>query len=197
MNDFSKALNNRFNLEAPESYKALESHSGLLWKDEYRGSELNESNIPYFWLNDMEWYQATEIENFEFEEYHKPGFIPFAHTGGGDYWCWSPPHETNSEIPVLLCPHDCEEAEFYAPNFSSALFRHALEYSASIDEDELELLKATLTKLLSYFSEIWDDQWVEKIKEVSSTPLTWNQYEHYIEHEFGKDFIERTIIWTK
>ena len=195
MKNFTNALKDKFNFEAPKGYQILEENHALLWKNDYRAFELNDSDIPYFWLNEMEWYQPSEISQFEFEDYHKSGFVPFAHTGGRDYWCWSPEHLANGNVPVLICPHDCEDAEFYAPDFSSALFRHALEYAASSEPDEEKRLEMTLNRLLSYFSTSWKTDWVKKIQKVSSTHLSWQEYEDYIKLEFGKSFINKTIVW--
>ena len=90
----------------------------------------------YFWVYEAEWMSLEEIAEHEPAEYHKPGYVPFAFTAGGDHWCWWP-----SEHPgaVVLCPHDCNEGEFDASSFVGFLYRRLLgllEYAWCIQDDE-------------------------------------------------------------
>ena len=89
----------------------------------------------YLLLMDMEWMPLEEIAGFEFQSYHRPGFVPFATSGSGDLWCWQPAFTDERGTRVLYCPHDCYDADVYAPDFMSAIYRHLVDQAATMHRD--------------------------------------------------------------
>ena len=51
------------------------------WLDPYNEDQ-------YLWLHETEWLAPVDILRYQPMEFHKPGFVPFAHNGGGDHWSW-------------------------------------------------------------------------------------------------------------
>jgi len=135
----SEALYNaiaaRYGFAIPDEYRRLESR-GLFTLSAAAHASTFYRPDSYLWLHDMEWYSPQAILDFEFEPYHLPGFVPFAFTGGGDYWCWHPAHADRRGAHVLCCCHDCELATIYAPNFHTALYRQILDFCVGSSEDE-------------------------------------------------------------
>src|SRR5689334_1633542 len=128
-----KAISERYGFSVPEEYRRLASRGLLNLGAAAHASAFYEPG-SYLWLHEMEWFSLEEIINFEFQPYHLPGFVPFAFTGGGDFWCWQPSFADGRGIRVLLCHHDSEFATVYAPNFKTALFRQALDFASSTDD---------------------------------------------------------------
>src|SRR4051794_19003430 len=104
---WTNALRHRFNFETPPAFRALEERHLFEWRPEYREHDPALPGNRYLWLNDMEWFQPNDLENFQFEPWERKGFVPFAHTAGGGYWCWWPEGTKEDRVPVLLCPRDC------------------------------------------------------------------------------------------
>jgi hypothetical protein len=206
---WSAALRERFGFETPPAYRALESRALFRWSNEFRHADLSQPGDRYLLLNDMEWYQPDDLRTFEFESYHKPGFMPFAFGGNGDYWCWYPAMEDRLAIPVLLCPHDCSNAYLYAPDFASALYRHALQYAAERrdptwpeseefsgfeDEDRGRMLKRFAIDLAA----IWPREWCGQVEQVSESPLEWSKYNALVNAAFGQRYADDTEVrWMK
>ena len=115
----------------------------------------------YFWLNEAEWMSLEEILNHEPAEYHKPGYVPFAFTGGGDNWYWWPFVHPGT---VVFCPHDFELGDYYAPSFIGFIYRSLIGFCATgfdpeDDPEEAEenrqILKDSVTRLSGYLPSIW------------------------------------------
>ena len=100
----------------------------------------------YLLLPDMEWMPLGEIVAFKFKSYHLPGFVPFAITGAGDYWCWQPEFTQGSSTRVLLCLHDSDDADIYAPDFISAVYRQVVEGATAVME-EVEAIETSRREL--------------------------------------------------
>src|SRR5437763_1122028 len=113
----------RYGFALPPEYRQMHE-TGFFEFDDLR----NRVGPKYLWLNDMEWLEPPQIRDHEFPGYCKRGFVPFAVTAGGDHWCWYPEHSVSGVTPVVLCPHDSNTAEFYAPHFLGALYRQVLDY---------------------------------------------------------------------
>ncbi len=195
-------------------YEQVESKYGLILPEAYRSMcaagwcDVKSDN--YFWLYEAEWMSLTEIVNYQPAEYHKPGFVPFAFTGGGDYWCWWP-----SEHPaaVVLCPHDCEEGEFYAPSFIGFIYRSLLDYSRYVsteDEHEDEVrqnLREATMRLQNYFPAAW----LDTLNILVSAPLvqsflpngreagwglgTNEQYQETIQRDLAFPLLDQRFQW--
>ena len=135
---FSDAIQERFGFQTPPAYQALERRGLFRYTKAVNTADLTKSGDQYLWLNEMEWYQPDDLRTFEFEDHHKPGFVPFAHTGGGDFWCWYPAMAKKDQTPVLLCLHDSEEAELFAPDFASAFAVASAGFRPAVFDPDVE-----------------------------------------------------------
>src|SRR4051812_46706906 len=86
----TQAIRTRFNFETPDSYRALEARNLFEFTKKTRDMDLTKPGNHYLYFGDMEWYQPKDLLKFEFQNYHLPGFVPFAHAANGDFWCWYP-----------------------------------------------------------------------------------------------------------
>jgi hypothetical protein len=152
------AITARYNFVVPDEYRRLQSRGLLTMSAPAHASAFHRPG-SYLWLNDMEWYSLQDIVDFKFQSYHMAGFVPFAFSAGGDYWCWHPKHADHRGAQVLCCPHDCELATIYAPNFQTALYRQALDFcrgSASEEDiDPAAFLRRWAADLAPIFPERW------------------------------------------
>ncbi len=79
-------IEERYNFEIPAEYKSMFERGYFTLEKPAHCSELIDSK--YVWLYEMEWISIDEILKFEFEEYARDGFVPFARNGAGEKWCW-------------------------------------------------------------------------------------------------------------
>jgi hypothetical protein len=196
----SNALRKRFGFVTPVTFQELEARGLFRWSEEFRHADLSQPGDHFLWFNDMEWFQPAQLLAFEFQEYHKEGFIPFAEAANSDCWCWYPVMEKNGEIPVLLCPHDCTHADLYAPSFAAAMFRHAVEYAAEplLPEEDQKERSAMLKRFAVELAPIWPDSWRSRIENLAITPMDWSQYDPIIAEEFGSEYVEHfQVEWMK
>lgn len=123
----------RFAFELPTEYRQMQER-GWMTLDRPSTSISTKPDDGYLWMADMEWYSLQEIATFEFPDFyhpHLPHLVPFAFSGGGDYWCWQTNHTDERGTRVLLCLHDTCSAIVHAPNIAGALYRQALRYACS------------------------------------------------------------------
>ena len=120
--DVYQQIKSRYGFAIPEEYRGLEANGWLAW---------SEKNTDYLWINEGEWLSPDEILNYQFEDYHKQGFVPFALAGNGDLWCWYPEWATREATPVVYCPHDCYDGSGYAPSFLGWMFRTIVEFASA------------------------------------------------------------------
>ena len=143
-------IEQKYGLRLPEAYCSMQA---LGWLD----VKLSD-NHNYFWLSEAEWMPLDAIAEYKFQEYQKPGFVPFASTGGGDHWCWWP---TEHPEVVVFCAHDSYDGEFYAPSFIGFVYRCLLDYARSISSKEehevRQYLRTSATRLSTYLSGSWKD----------------------------------------
>lgn len=153
-------------------YKAIQAKYGFAIPEEYRRMERlgwfdPKNRETYLWIFEAEWLRPEEILEYEPLEFHKPGFVPFAFTGGGDNWCWWP-----SEGVVVLCPHDCLEGEIDAPDFLSSIYRRTLEYAAGgLDKDDEAGSRRQLIDWADALSPFFPAEWISTLRDAAKAPL--------------------------
>lgn len=199
--DQYEQVEQKFGFVLPEAYRSM---SEARWFD-------GESD-SYFWLYDAEWRSSAQILDHAPAEYHKPGFVPFARTGGGDSWCWWP--SAHPEI-VVFCPHDDQNGKYYSPSFLGFIYRSLLDFSLDyygiIDPQEdpkeaIELLRASVIRLSGYFP----DEWRETLEALTSaslvrrTPsdedsrlglLTEEQYQAIVRRDLAFPLLDQEFQW--
>jgi len=180
------AIKDKFQFEAPDAFNALEARNAFSW-DPARREELiklfNVSGPHYLFLFTCEWFQPDEIRDFEFPEFVEPlppvsQFVPFAHDGCGNEWCWWTEKVTERGVPVVLCAHDSYDGEQHAPDFASFLFEktvlHAVVISSNAEPDKVEECRETLRRFVSDLAFLWPDDWTETLHEIAQAPMkTW------------------------
>lgn len=112
-----------------------------------------------------EWFSLAEIAEFEQPNYWREDltFVPFAHNGAGDWWCWLPQWSTEGQTPVAFCPHDLNQSSMFSPDFESFLFRMILEMLARTYPDPFspaaleQAIRTDLAQLQPYFRLSWQN----------------------------------------
>jgi hypothetical protein len=155
VSELFRRIEDRYAFCFPSEYTAMHRKGWLQFDPARRGLPQ-----PYLWMNEMEWLSLQDMLDFEFPTYCKPGFVPFAFTGGGDHWCWYPEHAADGVTPVVLCPRDSTAGEFYAPSFTGSLYRQILDFACSwikpAEEAEARThLKRWLDDLCPFFPAAW------------------------------------------
>jgi hypothetical protein len=210
--DLYRDIEARYGFSLPAEYRHMKERG---WFDSTTNTMpyFNPTGQSYLWMNEMEWMPLHSIRAFEFPGYCKPGFIPFAFTGGGDHWCWYPEYATNGVTPVVLCPHDDMMAEFYAPDFLGSVYRQMLDFAASnLDEKDEPLARqhlkrwhddlgpmfpaswrATIAKLQTAPVQSWEVGKLTKFKQVGL--LSPREYRLIVERDLPFDKLDETFQW--
>jgi hypothetical protein len=187
-----KAIEDRYGFPVPDDYRRLDSR-GLLTLSASAHASAFTTLGSYLWLPDMEWYSLGDIAQFEFESYHKPGFVPFAFTAGGDHWCWQLDHTDERGTRVVCCHHDYELATVYAPNFAGALYRQTLAIS---DETELDV-PAFLCRWAADLADIFSPQWCEHLRELAQRPNRSALASAYERADLAYEDLDTEIRWME
>ena len=168
------------------------------------------------WLPDAEWMSLKEIVYYQPAEYHKPGYVPFATTAGGDHWCWWPAE--HPEV-IVSCPHDCYEGEFYAPSFTGFIYRQFLDFATqtglnptddSFDPEcdplQAQVLQDSAVRLTPYLPDAWRKT-LEEIaaaaptrimhngKDIGSALLTSEQYQAIVQRDLAFPLLDQRFFW--
>jgi hypothetical protein len=183
---FYQLISERHGFSVPDEHRRMNDRGFLTFDPRIGTHDFTAVGKGYLWLNDMEWYSVQEIAEFKFHDCYQgmlPHLVPFAHTIGGDYWCWQTERTDERGTRVLFCPQDYQEATVYAPDFSAALFRQVLHYAcfdfeADDDEDEEEN-RAFLHRWAIDLAGVLPPHWCQTIRDVESRPMTewqdqWN-----------------------
>ena len=189
------AIKERFNFEVPSSLSDL-ADAGRL-----------DSSLPsknYLWLFDAEWFQPEDIINFQFQAHQKEEFIPFAFTGNGDYWAWWSGKTTNENSPIVICPHDCIEGEYYSPDLNSWFYRRCLDYAnGGFDPAEEDNAKQYLLSWTNIFKKYWPSEWNERLRFISSSPLhnecllASETYASILAEDLNWNLLDKSFYWNK
>lgn len=113
----------------------------------------------------LEWFSLAEIADFEQPKYWREDltFVPFAHNGAGDWWCWLPQWTQESHSPIVFTPHDFNQSNIVSPDFEGFLFRMCLEtlaraYPSEFSPSELEQsIRTDISQLLPYLRPSWQN----------------------------------------
>ncbi len=200
-------INERYGFAIPSEYRQMYERGWFDFDPARRGLPQ-----PYLWLNDMEWMPPRDILAHEFPSYCKPGFVPFAFTGGGNHWCWYPQHTMNGITPVVLCPHDCYTGEFYAPHFLGSLYRQILDFACDlINPDQEEEARTNLKQWLDDLGPFFPVEWRETIASLHATPLrSWqvrsisghafllpDEYQSIVQRDLAFARLDETFLWME
>ncbi|MFL5807305.1 MAG: SMI1/KNR4 family protein [Roseiflexaceae bacterium] len=176
-------IEQRYQFVIPPLYRSLQ-HQGWLDPANLAGQALLDSH--YLWLFDVEWWSLDQIRDYAYPSYYQPGFVPFASTDTGDFWCWWPERATDAGAPVVLCPHDSIFAHIDAPHFEGWIYRRVLTYAAFLPAAEQEG-RAWLTRWAQVLGTMLPAAWRATILNLAHTPLkTW---EDAITHEPGTSLL--------
>ena len=105
--------------------------------DGQRAERMRTHLARVLWWRSIEWDRAPDqIIGFQGDDFLRPGLIPFAGTGYGDYYCWYPRWQEAPEPPVVLCLHDEQESPLFARNLVECLCRCFLQDFAHKDADD-------------------------------------------------------------
>jgi len=169
MNTIYDAIESKYGFSIPDPYRQMHQ---LGWFDA-------RDRAGYLWVFQAEWLTPQEILSYDRLDYHKPGFVPFAFTGAGDNWCWWP-----SEHSVVLCPHDCLEGEFDAPDFLGSIYRRTLEYAGGgFDRENEREARQQLRDWAARFTRFFQPAWIDTLIAASQAPLT--RWERGYDHGWG------------
>lgn len=205
-----------------DELEQIEQKCGFVLPDDYRSMQaagwFNAKIDSYFWLWDSEWMPAKKMLSYKPKKHQKSGFVPFATTAGRDYWCWWP-----SEHPgaVVLCPHDSEEGDFYAPSFTGFIYRQLLEFATEIglnptddnfdpecDPLQGQVLREAAVKLAPYLPDAWRKT-LEEIaanapvrithngKDIGSALLTGESYQAIVQRDLAFLELDQRFQWMQ
>lgn len=195
--DQYEQIEQKYSLVLPEAYRSM---CAAGWCD------VKSDN--YFWLPDAEWMSLTEILNHEPEEYHKPEYVPFAVTAGGDYWCWWPSAHPGT---IVFCPHDCYDGEYFSPSFTGFIYRKLLEYALSVRSEEEQEVRQNLRDSAARLSTYLPANWRDTLETLASAPLvrlfapngreaglgllSYEQYQAIVQRDLAFPLLDQEFQW--
>ena len=151
----------------------------------------------YLWIHDMEWFPHEDVRTFKFQSYHRDGYVPFAHTGSGDFWAWCPAMQEAGVVPVVLCPHDYAMGELYAPHLAPAMYRQALEFALG-EIDDLQERQAMIRRWVIDLAELWPQSWRERLERLTDRVLEWDEYQDVVRTDVGERYLGHVEFqWMK
>lgn len=184
-------------------YTAIEAKYGFAIPDDYRRMEHDgffdlKNDATYLWIHEAEWMRPDEILAFEPFPDQKPGFIPFAFTGAGDYWCWWPKEDPKAVVSLI---HDEGLGHFDAPDFLGSIYRRCLQAGLEIYPDEAEVRQhyATwATRLAGYFPALW----IETLRAIGAAPVIQQYmgklpYQSLLIRQQYKDLVNRDLAFAR
>jgi hypothetical protein len=169
----------RFGFNIPMEYREFHSR-GWLTLDRPARQVTTIPGDGYLYIADMEWYTLEEIAEFQFPDYCMPvrlGLVPFAFTGGGDFWCW----QIDSEGPrVLLCHRDDTDATIYSGSFHGAIYRAALHYACSwvnAQSANFPEERSFIRRWASDFRLVCPPDWCDTLAGIAErSPVQWSMH---------------------
>ncbi len=193
-------IEKRYGLRLPPVYLEMRAQGWL----EYAPPD----HPNLLWLHDAEWMSLQEIVYYQPAEYHKLGYVPFATTAGGDHWCWWPSEHPDA---VVLCPHDYELGDFYAPSFAGFIYRQLLDYARYVRAEDEQEVRQYLRTAASRLSEYLPGSWIETLTTTASAPrveyflpnggeagpglVTEEQYQAIIQRDLAFPQLDQQFQW--
>lgn len=190
------AISNRYAFSIPEEYQRLEARGLFKISSPAQASAVYRPGT-YLWFNDMEWYSLQQIVEFHFADYHLPGFVPFAFTAGGDYWCWHPKYSDSRGAKVLLCYRDDMYASIYAPNFHTALFRHILDFCKDSCNETDNDVSALLRRWATDLSVVFPDSWCTQVRQLADDSKRLKHAMAIEQTEVAFDGMDAEVQWMR
>ncbi len=189
------AIEERFGIAVPPEYRLLEARGLLSCPKPGHASQFQFPGT-YLWLHEMEWMTPEQIANFRFEVYHLQQFVPFAFTGGGDYWCWQ--SDPSGGTPsVWLCYHDDEFASYYAPDFKTALYRQVLDFCRDSGNDEAMDPQAFLRRWIADFGEVFPEPWLGRLETLANSSLNQTAVSEIERADIPELLRAKKVRWMK
>ncbi len=188
MNELYKRIEARYGFSIPDEYRQMQS----------RGSFNVRNDERYVWLHEAEWLSLEEIADYEFEPYHKSGFVPFAFNCAGDLWCWWPEAASHGITPVVWCLHDADMAEVSAPHFIGFIYRQIVEFCAADYSMDKQELQNQLQEWHSRFAEFFTAEWAKNLLTLTDkAPLTEGEYAEIVQRDLAFERLDERFKWMK
>jgi hypothetical protein len=160
--DAASEIERQLGFTLPKVYRAFADRGYLT----YPGSS-------YLWVHEAEWFPLARMPDqrgIAGMHVMKPGFVAFAHSGGGDLWCWQTLQAGNSgEYPIAFCPRDSFWGWWHAPSFIGWLYRTALESVAPFGDDEAEA-REHLRRWAEIIREFGHPDWAADVEAIAMRP---------------------------
>lgn len=168
------SIEKHFGVQLPSAYRQW-------FEKPYINHKRNEAE--YLWVYDGEWVPPDDFIKFDTgRDRLIPGLIPFAFTGNGSSWAWNSSQTTEpGEFEILLCNHDEELADVYAPTFAAWFYRLCLEYAVvGIENEYKEIEKARVQLQLwsTRMEELGKSKWAEHLLMLSAAEPV--KYENFV-----------------
>lgn len=127
--------------EIPTAFRALHDAGRFdYWGAPYasltphqREERTRSHETQVLWWETIEWDRTPdEVAAFAGDDLLRPGLVPFAGNGYGDFYCWYSPwmEPGATELPVVFFVHDERESHQFAHTFSECLVRCFLQQAA-------------------------------------------------------------------
>jgi hypothetical protein len=159
--DIYAAIEAKYGFAIPALYRRMEKDGFFAFEPGRVG--VDPWNDSYLWVPEMEWMPLQEILDFEPPSYQRPGFLPFAFTGGGEYWCWWPAEDPEAVVHLPIG----DAGVFDAPNILGSIYRRFLDYAIEVSEPNDEEARRYFTLWASRLGEYFPPLWIATLHQLS------------------------------
>jgi hypothetical protein len=178
---FYNAIEQRYKFIMPFEYKTMQQRgwfdtSKIIRKPFHLVDVVEKSG--YLFVGDLEWYSLQQIAEFEFADYQYDHYVPFAHTGSGDYFAWSLKQIDNYKAPVVELPHDIEIADIHSPNLAGCIYLEILRFCTYLRPEKNQSLKDAerdarrcIQHWCKILNEFFPTVWIEHLGEIEASPF--------------------------
>jgi hypothetical protein len=162
------AIEAKYGFPIPAAYRRIDADG--TFKLRYPGQFFDPANEPtYLWIPEAEWLKPEEILAYKPYPEALPGFIPFAQTGAGDFWCWWT--KEDAEV-VVQCPHDSSFGRFDAPSLIAWLYRRCLEFAANdIESEQEDWVRRNFLNWAERLEHYLPQEWIVELRSLAQAPV--------------------------
>lgn len=139
------------------------------------GELFSPGSARYVHLSDTTWLSREQLAEFAPLGFQIPGLVPFARSERRDLWCWYTAWRGPTLCPIVFCPRDSEEANFFAPGFASAVYRLLLEEFSGTWLSDPEYYgddtPGVFRRYVEDLSQFLPPNWIGELRRIVSLPL--------------------------
>lgn len=195
----------RFGFALPDEYRRMRARGWFTYDAPASDAAYRRPREQaYLWLFDMEWMPLADIDGGDelFFSFSRGGLVPFAFAADASHWCWFPDRAARGVAPVVFCPRDCEDGQFYAPDLLGAMYRQILEFACNVSPDEEREAREHFARWLRDLVPLFPERRQTTVARLAAAPLRGDgllddeEYESIVARDLAFPLLDTQFKWT-